>query len=197
MKPICLLACLAVCLLPIVAAEAAPAVPDKAKVVFADDFDNGQARAWRGGNVLTRGPADTKGALAATPGRLILSRDVTFKSSAQTFLTFRYYAENCYALCAQFANRTRGDNFKTFIRPIRRGQWTTATFNITADIQGCGNHTAGIRAGDQLAGLVVWPAERLGAAKFIIDDVAIYHMGPEALARRADNDLAQAVKDHA
>ena len=196
MKPIRLLACLAMCLLPIVAAEAAPAVPKKAKVVFADDFDNGQARAWRGGKIAAAKPADTKGALAATPDRLILSRNVTFKTTDQTYLTFRYWAENAYGLCAQFGNRTRGDNFKTFIRPIRRGRWTTATFNITADIQGCGNHTAGIRAGDELSGLTLWPAERLGGAKFIIDDVAVYHMGPQALAAQAARDLAQAAKKY-
>ena len=165
-------------------AVAAPALPAKAEVVFSDDFEAGQAAGWQAGKVVSGKPADTKGALAATGKGLIMTRSVSFDATRHTYMTFRYYAEKCYSLGAQFSNKTRGDNFKTFIVPIRRGRWGRVTFNIKADIQGSSTHTAGIRAGDKLVNVVVWPMTKLPGAKLLIDDVAIYHLRAPARAAR-------------
>lgn len=170
----------------------APAIPEKAEVVFSDDFEDGKAAGWSGGKIVSGGPVDSKAALEATGSGRILTRSASFNATDQTYLTFRYYAENCYSLGAQFNDKTRGDNFKTFIRPVRRKRWSRVTFNIAADIQGCSNHTAGIKAGDTLVNALIWPMERLPGAKLIVDDVAIYHMGPKARAARMLGELARA-----
>jgi len=158
------------------AGAAPPGVPENAEVVFADDFEDGKAAAWRGGKVVSGDPADTKGALSAAGAGLILTRSVTFEATGQTYLTFRYRAERCYSLGAQFNNPTRGDNFKAFITPIQRQRWSRVTFNITADVQGCSNHTAGMQPGDKLVNVLIWPMEKLPGAKLIIDDVAVYKL---------------------
>ncbi len=108
-------------------ASASPPLPAKAEVVFSDDFESAAATPWQGGKVVAGKPADTKGALAATRKGLIMTRAVSFESTKHTYMTFRYYAQKCYSLGAQFGNKTRGDNFKTFIVPITRGRWARAT----------------------------------------------------------------------
>ena len=183
------------CLLGVSLAMGEATVPEKAEVAFSDDFESGQAAGWSGGKVISGRPADTKGALAAAGEELILTRSITFTAGAHTYLTFRYYAEKCYCIGAQFSNPARGDNFKTFISPIQRNHWVRATFNIAADIQGCSNHTAGIGAGEKLVNVLIWPMTKLPGAKFLIDDVAVYDLPPAARAAGVLADLARAQED--
>jgi hypothetical protein len=175
-------------------AAAKAGVPEKAEVVFSDDFEDGRADHWRGGKALSGRLIDTKGALATTAGDLILTRSVSFQATERTYLTFRYWANGCHSLGVQFNDKTRGDNFKTFITPLRQKGWTAVRFNIAADIQGCSNHTAGISPGDTLVNVLIWPMEKLPGAKLLIDDVAIYTMGEAA--RRAQISAPPGGQDH-
>ena len=177
-----------------VPAMAGQMIPEKAEVVLSDDLAGGKAEGWSGGQLVAEGAAgaqDAGQAYQAKAPQLILTRRVSLTATKHTYVSFRYLANECYSLGVQFNDQTKGGNFKTFICPIQRGQWATATFNIH-DIQGCDNHTAGIAIGDKLADMLIWPMEKLPGATLRVRDVAIYHMTPQARAILAVRDARAA-----
>ncbi len=170
-------------------AMAGPSIPEEAAVVLSDNLEGGRAEGWSGGQVLADEPGH---AYRATGPQLILTRRVSLTATKHTYVSFRYFAQGCYSLGVQFKDRTKGENFKTFICPIQRGQWTSVTFNIR-DIQGCTKHTDGIAVGDKLADMLIWPMEKLPGASLQVRDVAIYHLTPRARAILAVRDAQAAV----
>ncbi|MFC1699966.1 glycoside hydrolase domain-containing protein [Candidatus Omnitrophota bacterium] len=141
----------------------------KGKVLFTEDFEEGSAEAWQGGQLQEEITYQgSKYALEAVPG----GGDYTFvetwkklRVGKDTYLSFAYYCESANELIINFWSSERRKNLSATIRSPKQGQWITVKKNLNEFDEDIGRHIKSIH----------FATPNREGARFFIDNVRLFN----------------------